>query len=151
MSQVIAYDLNTGEFTRIKAVKGHKVGSKVGTIGNHGYLVIYYNGKQCLAHHLAWYITYGIWPKMLDHIDGNKLNNALSNLRETNKQLNGLNRPHDKLKGAYKVKNGWFSSITIHKKPIYLGYFATKELAHEAYVIAATNYNKELQNDQAFY
>ena len=78
---MIAYDPETGIFTRIKAVKGHAAVSKVGAVGNHGYLSIYFNGKLQLAHRLAWFLTYGEWPTMLDHINGNKLDNRISNLR----------------------------------------------------------------------
>ena len=45
-------------------------------------------------HRLVWLYFKGAWPKnMIDHVDGNTLNNRLSNLREATRQQNGFNRP----------------------------------------------------------
>ena len=58
-----------------------KAGDKAGCIGNRGYVLIVINGKQRMAHRLVW-IMHGNDPVlMLDHIDGNQLNNRIENLR----------------------------------------------------------------------
>jgi hypothetical protein len=58
-----------------------RAGDKAGCIGNRGYVLIVINGKQRMAHRLIW-IMHGNDPvPMLDHIDGNQLNNRIENLR----------------------------------------------------------------------
>ena len=57
-----------------------------------GYVAIQTNGRRYQAHNLAWYLTYGVWPrKTLDHIDGDTTNNKLNNLREAGPKLQQLN------------------------------------------------------------
>ncbi|ECH9128545.1 HNH endonuclease [Salmonella enterica subsp. enterica] len=60
---------------------------------NKGYWRITHANKCYLAHRLAWFFCYGVWPKEIDHIDNNKLNNSIGNLREVTHQLNQLNMP----------------------------------------------------------
>jgi len=38
-------------------------------------------GKKTRGHRLAWFLTYGYMPKIIDHINGNKKDNILSNLQ----------------------------------------------------------------------
>ena len=55
---------------------------KAGEIGSDGYLHIEIDGQDCLAHNLAWLYMTGEWPPgEIEHIDGDKLNNAWANLR----------------------------------------------------------------------
>jgi len=50
-------------------------------------------GKRTLeCHRVAFAIYHGYWPEMVDHFDGNTLNNAISNLRPATKSINGKNR-----------------------------------------------------------
>lgn len=130
------YDPDTGIFWR----RGKPAGCKT----CYGYLKVWYFGQQPLAHRLAWFLTYGVWPqKQIDHIDGNRLNNAISNLREcdnTQNQQNSKARAHSKigLKGVGRTRVGRFGAvITINGKRTSLGTFATPEAAHAAYMAAA--------------
>lgn len=91
------------------------------------------------AHRLIWFLVYGQVPKMeIDHIDGDKLNNSIRNLRDVNKTINQSNRKPNKkssssYKGVYFYKNMWVSSIQINKKRTYLGSFNSEIKAAEAY------------------
>lgn len=69
-------------------------GALAGSVGNHGYLVTRAMGKLRLNHHLIFLLYYGRLPApgmVIDHIDGNRQNNRIENLREVTNQGNMLN------------------------------------------------------------
>lgn len=104
-----------------------------------GYKQVCINKKIYMVHRLAWAIYYGEEPpKIIDHINGDGLDNSIINLRKSNHRQNGLNRKSHRdgrLTGAqyHKADKRWMSTITINKKKIYLGYFKTEKEAHCAY------------------
>ncbi len=81
---------------------------------------------------------------IVDHIDGNRLNNVRSNLRLANKHQNGCNSDKKKsntsgYKGVSKNAAGrWIAQITCHRTFHWLGSYATKKEAAAAYDAAAT-------------
>lgn len=105
----------------------------------------------CRAHRLAWLHYYGEWPpQQLDHINGNRLDNRIINLRLATNAQNGRNRPASiknktKLKGVslHKLSGLYRASITKDYKYHYLGYFSTPEEAHSAYCRAAEHLHEE--------
>lgn len=60
------------------------------------YRTFTFNGKQYLSHRVIWLMTYGVWPEFIDHIDGNGMNNMISNLRSVSFSENLKNRPTQK-------------------------------------------------------
>ena len=86
----IDYDPVTGVFTWLKPKHGRR--KRAGARRSDGYMVICVNYTQWLAHRLAWVMTYGEEPpKIIDHIDRNKANNAISNLRDGTDGVNEIN------------------------------------------------------------
>lgn len=87
------YDHETGIFKwKIWTCRIPK-GGIAGSIKSNGYLQIRLDNKIYLAHRLAWKIVYGNDPVCeIDHVDRDKLNNRISNLREVTHQENCLNR-----------------------------------------------------------
>ena len=86
-----------------KTTRGQKIantkfaGKEVGSISSEGYRVVRvtWDGKalECQQHRIVWAMHYGQWPtKALDHIDGNRANNAITNLREVTVAENSRNR-----------------------------------------------------------
>lgn len=129
-----------------------------GCISTNGYRYIRVKGKMRLAHRMAWTIYYGEEPDgMVDHINGDRLDNRIENLRIADYSQNSANaRRHSRntsgFKGASKVlKKGrwtgrWQASITVRNKQMNLGYFDTAEQAHEAYLDAARKHHGEFAN-----
>ncbi|QIG74568.1 HNH endonuclease protein [Rhizobium phage RHph_Y25] len=100
-----------------------------------GYVKIMHRGKMYLAHRIIWAIANGKWPEgQIDHINGNRSDNRLSNLRDVTPSENSRNRvvDHRNKSGVIGVifrRNRWVSTITSECKNIHLGNFLTKEEA----------------------
>jgi hypothetical protein len=91
---------------------------------------------------LVWLWVNGSWPiGEIDHIDGDKLNNRIANLRDVDRATNTQNskkaRRNNKssgLLGSYKSGNRWQAQIRINGVCMTLGSFGTPEEAHAAYL-----------------
>ena len=143
----VIYDKDTGLFRwrhDHEYSKRIKAGDIVSPNGRSmGYRVACINKKRNYQHRLVWLYVYGEWPlKAIDHINGNKEDNRLDNLRLATASENQHNRKHTKSKigmqGAYKStkSKSWYSSIMVNKKSIYLGSFKTEQEAANAYLQA---------------
>jgi hypothetical protein len=77
----------------------------------------------------------------VDHINGDKLNNHVDNLRLVNQQENCFNRTNTKGYSFRKARNKFESKIMLNGKSKHLGYFTTEEDAHQAYLNAKTIYH----------
>lgn len=122
------------------------VGRVAGSIKKNGYRQIKINKKQYQAHRLVWVLHHKEWPSsFVDHINGNKLDNRIENLRVVSKSQNGMNRAKQQNNtsgyvGVYFDKRGkrWRAQIKIQSKTKSLGSYKTKEEAAEVYDLAAT-------------
>ncbi len=74
--------------------------------------------------------------KEVDHIDGNTINNNISNLRWVTRSENNQNKQTTKGYNWDKQRNKWLAQIMVNKKSIFLGYHDTEEQAREAYLNA---------------
>lgn len=75
------YDYVDGQL-KFKHSRGkRKTGSYAGSIKPDGYWRVYINGKGYYLHRLIWMYHYGYFPNEIDHIDRNKSNNTIENLR----------------------------------------------------------------------
>lgn len=102
-------------------------------------------GTPYSAHRMAWLLTYGVWPEgEIDHINGDKIDNRIENLRDVTTEINNKNKllVSSKNTSGYsgvswvKSKKKWKAAIMVDKKKKFLGYFHDKEKANEA-VLAA--------------
>lgn len=151
LKEFFTYNENTGLFTRIKPRGSNGLmGSIAGTLDKStGYWKIKINDKSYRAHRLAWLYIYGYMPKnLIDHINGNVLDNRINNLREATRTQNIQNvkcAQKDNKLGFLGVleKDGKFvARITTNRKVKHLGTFKTPELAHEAYIQAKRQYHE---------
>ena len=146
LKELLHYCPETGIFTRISSPRKRRIGV-IKTCSNNGdgYFQIFLLGNMYLAHRLAWLYTNGSWPKaQIDHINMDRIDNRLSNLREATYVENQRNRGvrRDNMSGFkgvsfHKPMEKWRAQICINSKPKYLGFFTSPELASEAYEAAA--------------
>ena len=142
LKEFLDYNPDTGIFTWIKGRQSIKVGQVAGKANGNGYLRIRFKGIKYFAHRLAYYMYHGIDPleKLVDHIDGDKSNNKINNLRLASKSQNGRNRvnlPSNNTSGVIgvcwdKKAKKWKAYIMINGKTKHLGYFINKEDAIKA-------------------
>ncbi len=129
-----------------------KLGSEAGYINPEGYRSIHTQNKLYPAHRLAWYLYYGIWPKKnLDHINHNRLDNRIANLREVDASENNKNIKLDGRckSGIYGVRfesNKWRANIWNKGKKVHLGMFSSFEEAVKARKQAEIEYNYHLNH-----
>lgn len=147
----LEYDPATGVFRWRQARSRRRVGAIAGGIQFGGYRGIHFGSRVYKAHRLAWLYVYGEWPNgLLDHIDGNRDNNAIANLRIATSAQNAARRPTRRSfgpsRGVFPHGPGFVARIHYAGKRHYLGYFSTAEAARNAYEAKA----KEIHGDFAY-
>jgi len=130
LTKALCYSSSTGLFKwRISKAKNIKPGTVAGCTNSIGYVVIRIDKKLYLAHRLAWLYSYGYLPENnIDHIDRNRCNNSLCNLREASQSCNMRNaniriNNTSGIPGVCWIKNRmeWYSFITVKMKMKGLG------------------------------
>lgn len=147
LRELLSYDSETGVFLRVARTSNRiKAGDKAGTRRPDGYLKVSVDGHQFLAHRLAWFYVHGFWPQhQIDHINGDRSDNRIANLRDVPPTLNQQNqrRAHSRnassgLLGASwdRRKAKWVAQMSCGKASKHIGYFNTKDEAAAAYLTA---------------
>ena len=141
------YDPETGVIRR-KVMQGGQIpGAFVGTKRKDGYLATKISGVEILCHRLAWLLHYRSNPEFeIDHINGNRDDNRISNLRPSDRTHNNTNRrkAHKNnqlgILGVRQLESKRFlARIRVNKSLKRLGIFDTSEAASAAYVQAKRN------------
>jgi hypothetical protein len=151
LREMLDYDPLTGIFRWKKRQRNNtcNVGQVAGTTpNNQGYCRVALDGRQYRAHRLAWLHVYGEWPAQdIDHIDRNRANNAIANLRDVSNRRNSWNtgtRSTNKtgLAGTYGPTrySKYIAQISHAGRRIYLGTFETPQEAHAAYCEAVARH-----------
>lgn len=130
--------------------RGCRPGDACETVRPDGYVSLVIERRRYLLHRMIWLYVHGDCPAIIDHIDGNPSNNALSNLRAATHSQNMANRPPQKnnssgVKGVSfdRARNRWTASLTQNRKLINLGRFQTKAEAVAARRSAEEKYHGE--------
>lgn len=142
----LQYDPDTGCFHRLATYHDRKAGDVAGRTHRKGYIEICIDGRRYQAHRLAWLYVHGRWPaNQIDHINRDRGDNRLSNLREATQSQNKANSNTYRnnttgYKGvaAVRGKQRWWARIRVNGHLRYLGTFDTPEDAHAAYCRAAS-------------
>ena len=134
MKEVLNYNEASGIFSWKKSLSNRtKVGEECRAINNNGYIVIRVDGNLYYAHRLAWLYMYSTFPsKYIDHIDHNRQNNAIENLRDTEKNCKNKSLYSNNTSGYHGItytNDKWKAVIGHNNTNIFLGYYNTKEEA----------------------
>lgn len=135
--KVLDYEREQGILTWKPTAYGKTKNKKITNI-ELGYLTVGINFKKYKVHRLIYFLETNTWPEMVDHINGNKLDNRIVNLRASDKRKNQQNQykhREGKLVGAtYRKSTGkWRALIKLNKKNYEIGTYNTAEEAHDAY------------------
>lgn len=150
--EFLAYDPATGAITwKKRPARAAAVGALATFDNGRGYLQLTLRGKRYNAHRVGWFLSYGEWPsKTIDHINGNRSDNSLENLREAtyaeNNRAVGLRRINKSgAKGVsyHARKRMYEAAIWVDRKKIYLGQHATVDEAAHEYNKAAVRFHGE--------
>lgn len=155
LKELLEYDPETGRFTWLK--KPNKYSNiKIGTVADKfhaGYNDISINNKRYKSHRLVWLYLYGEFPAdLVDHIDGDTLNNRPDNLRLATKSSNNWNRicntnSSTGVKGVRLHKSGKYEArLMCNGISYYLGVFITLEEAKNAVAAKREDLHKEFTN-----
>jgi hypothetical protein len=105
-------------------------------------MTVFVAGRAYLAHRLIWLIHHGHWPEnRLDHVDGNRARNVISNLRLATAAQNAINRrsgrPASGYRGVTKRGERYSARISVNGTTLHLGACSCIEVAVELYARAA--------------
>jgi hypothetical protein len=122
----LTYDPSTGIFLWNKPLRGRRSNRVAGSVNPFGYVVIGIGGVIQSAHRLAWIYMHGSIPrnKFIDHINRDRSDNRIENLRLVSQKENNLNRsesrkktePRSRLKHVLAGKERLNQAINLNKK-----------------------------------
>lgn len=149
----LKYEPDTGTFIWLKpALRSRaKPGDEAGKIDHSGYRSIKINQKDYLGHRLAWLYAHGYWPSTaIDHINGCRSDNRISNLRLATESQNQSNRRIGRnntsgFKGVSwsKKRKAWIARITFAGIQHQIGAFRNAEEAAAAVMAARPIFHGE--------
>jgi hypothetical protein len=131
--KLLEYDASTGLLTWLprpeKNVSARIAGKTAGSPNQRGYIIVTINGCDYQGHRVAWVLHYGRWPaKQIDHINGNKGDNRICNLREVTQVENSRNAKLNRNNtsghcGVLREEGKWTACIMVRGRLIRLGTF----------------------------
>lgn len=136
-------------------------GDEAGTLEKLGYYTVKLHGFRLYVHRIIYVLCYGTLSKnaVIDHIDGNRANNKIENLRSVTQKENTLNRRNTKIsntgiKGIYfhtnKSGNSYYSVVWVKNDKQQRKSFSILKLGMEQALEAALNFQKEIGVNNEF-
>jgi hypothetical protein len=153
-SQEVLHDLfyyKNGNLFHKKSQSKGKVDHVVGWIEKNGYSATNIKSIRYRIHRLIYQFHYGFCPDFIDHIDGNKQNNNIENLRPATMSENNQNSKEKNtnklgVKGVCMERGKYKANIKINGKSKHLGYFYSLEEAKIVY----EEFSKKIHGDYSF-
>lgn len=147
LKERVNYNPDSGIFTwksKSDPRSSIKIGAEINCKDKDGYLRVFISYKYYKLHRLAWFYVYGVWPKyQIDHINGDKKDNRISNLRDISQSANmqnihkaNINKLSGLPRGIYFEFGKYRARIKIKNKIKNLGSFVLLSEAVDAYVNA---------------
>jgi len=136
------YDPDTGRLIWRVTLCNRAVSGRVASTKNDsGYLMVKVQGRAYRQHRVAWLIMTGSWPaEEIDHINGDRSDNRLCNLREATRVQNAQNtaRPRNATNDRrgviwHKRAKKWVAQISVDGITRYLGTYSDLEQASQVY------------------
>ncbi len=159
LTEVLDYNAETGKFVWKKPAS-HQMhpGDEAGTQNASGYVFICVGGVRYKAHRLAWFYHYGEWPSdetpQIDHINGNRADNRIANLRLVTDEQNSRNQKVRSTNTSgrtgvqfHKPRGKWMAVIRNNGKYECLGYYAKFEDAVKAREAAEIKYGYTVRKE----
>lgn len=137
LRQRFRYDPETGKLywrecsARSKRWNARYAGTEARAEHNEGYIRVSVDGTRYLAHRLVWCVHYGEWPEgQIDHINHDRVDNRLENLRVVNNTENSRNASLSRRNTSGTVgvcwdarRERWVARIMVDRREVFLGYF----------------------------
>lgn len=138
---------------KLKIKNQVKIGDKAGYVSPFGYYWVFINNRSWMVSRVIFLYHHGYIPIHVDHIDRDKSNNKIENLRPANATQNSRNRTSAKGSSSkylgvqrYNKSNKWLTCIRSDGNQYKIGVFETEELAALAYNKVAVKYHGEFAN-----
>lgn len=138
-----------GTRNRVSRLSNRKAGHK----NKEGYYQMRLQHQRMYLHRMIFLYHYGYLPEQVDHIDGNRGNNRIENLRAADYVLNSCNskKRNDNTSGVKGVwycnrRNRWLAQFQYNKKKTHVGSFLSKEEAAQAIKTVREQIVKEFAN-----
>ena len=117
--------------------------------------MVIFKGQSYYTHRLLWFLTKNEQPpKEIDHINNDRLDNRIENLRGVTRNQNQHNTKTPKnntsgIKGVglHKPSNKWVARLALNKKYIHIGCFTDKKEAEQAIKKAREELHKDFANN----
>jgi hypothetical protein len=137
-------------YWRIKPRYQTCIGTEAGYVNKRGYRAVGWNKRLYRAHRIVFLMHYGYMPEQIDHINGNRDDNRIENLREATASQNQWNRGaniknatgHKNIKWVDRLKK-FVVAIAIEKRSKHIGVYADLESALQAASAARSNLHGE--------